>query len=215
MSIICKGLVEFIGTLFLVLAVGAGVKLDPLAGAMAVGLTLTALVYMGGPLSGAHYNPAVSLAMLLRGVIGPLTFTVYLAAQLLGGLLGALTARAITGVPFFVAPAPQAPPFAPLLAEGLWTFLLVLVILSVATLDKAKGNSYFGAAIGLTVLAGALLLGPVSGACFNPAVAAGPALVAMAREGASVPSLWVLIVGPCVGAVGAALAFSLVKRAGS
>ncbi len=212
MNLSLRALTEFVGTFFLVLTIGLTVKAEPLSAAVAIGVALSVLVYMGGHVSGAHYNPAVSLAFLLRKVIGPTEFLAYVVVQLLGAMAGAVMAQALSGTALVVAPSPQAAPFMPVVAEAIWTGLLVLVVLHVATHPKTHGNSYYGVAIGSTVLAGAIAVGPISGGAFNPAVGVGPALVGLLREGASVSTAWVYLVGPLVGAVAAAGLFGLQRR---
>ena len=152
-----KLLTEFIGTFFLVFTIGltviAGTELAPLA----IGSALMVMVYMGGHVSGAHYNPAVTIAIYLRGAMEKADIAPYIGAQLLGAWLAATTVQLITGQTF--APAPGIDGLAgPLLAEILATFALALVILNVATAKATEGNSYYGLAIGFTVMVGGLAL---------------------------------------------------------
>lgn len=167
-------LVEFIGTFFLVLTLGMVVLKPHEAGAaapLAIGAVLMAMVYAGGHVSGAHYNPAVTLAIWLRGRCPTRDVLPYVAAQLAGALAAAGAVLYMKGNPpvevgtFETGRA--------LLAEFLFTFALCWVVLNVATARTTAGNSYYGLAIGFTVLAGAFAVGPVSGAAFNPAVAVG------------------------------------------
>ena len=168
-----KLLTEVIGTFFLVLTIGltvtAGLPLAPLA----IGAALMVMVYMGGAVSGAHYNPAVTLAILLRRKIAGGEAAAYMAAQIAGSALAAFTVYGIVGQTFMPAPAAGASAATVLLVEALFTFALALVVLNVATTRESAGNSYFGLAIGLTVMAGAFAGGPVSGGAFNPAVGLG------------------------------------------
>lgn len=155
-----------------------------LAGALAplaVGLGLTALVYMGGHVSGAQYNPAVSIALWLRGE-QPLARTFALVMlQLIAATAGAATVH--LGAPeswnFVVTPADWSPgkKGIAVIGEFLLTFMLLLVILNVAKHPSTSGNGFYGVAIGLTVAAGAILVGPISGGAFNPAVTLGPLVV--------------------------------------
>jgi aquaporin Z len=154
-----KLLTEFLGTCFLVLIIGlavtGGVAMPPIA----IGVGLAVLVYMGGHSSGAHYNPAVSTAALLRGKLPAADFIPYVVAQVLGGLAGAAMAHVIVGQTFAPAPAIGVGILPPLLVEVLFTFLLVLVVLNVATHPATKGNSYYGLAIGGTVMTAAFVGG--------------------------------------------------------
>jgi len=128
------------------------------------------LVYAGGHLSGAHYNPAVTVALLLRGACERKLVLPYLAAQFSGALLAAGSVAILKTKPLPTV-APEVLPA--LLAEVLFTFLLIWVIINVATLKSTSGNNYFGFAIGGTVMTGAFTVGGISGAVFNPAVCAG------------------------------------------
>ena len=152
------------------------------------------MVYMGGHVSGAHYNPAVTVGVYLRGAMAKGDVVPYLAAQILGAWLAASATQLITGNTFAPAPGAEYGAVEALIGEVLVTFALVLVILNVATAKATEGNSYFGLAIGFTVLAGAYSVGPVSGGAFNPAVGIGPTVVdALAGDG-TLGNLWIYIV---------------------
>ena len=202
---------ELIGTYFLVLTVGltvvAGTPLAPLA----IGSALMIMVYMGGHVSGAHYNPAVTLAVWMRGKLPGRDVVPYWIAQLIGALLAALTVRAVTGKTFAPAPGPGVGTGSALLVEAVFTFALALVVLNAATARQTEGNSFYGLAIGFTIVVAAFGGGPVSGGAFNPAVGVGPALVRAfvgGDEGAgALAPVWVYVVGPLGGAALAALFF--------
>jgi aquaporin Z len=200
-------LTEFIGTFFLVLTIGltvlSGTPLAPLA----IGASLMVMVYMGGHVSGAHYNPAVSLAVLMRGRMPARDFVPYIVAQLAGALAASLVVRGLLGHTFAPAPDPHVSAGAALLTEFLYTFALALVVLNVATSAKTKGNSFYGLAIGFTVTVGAFAGGGVSGGAFNPAVGFGPITIDALMGGGSFRHLWLYIVGPLLGAVIAAIVF--------
>jgi aquaporin Z len=199
---------ELIGTFFLVLTVAltvmGGTPLAPLA----IGSALMVMVYMGGHISGAHYNPAVTVAVRLRGAMAPSDFLPYILAQCLGGILAAFAAAHIMGDTLAVAPAADAGMVAVLLSEFLFTFALCLVVLNTATADETSGNSYFGLAIGFTVMIGAFSVGGVSGGAFNPAVGTGPILVDALIGGGGFGSFWIYWVAPVLGGVAAASVFS-------
>ena len=167
-----KYIVEFLGTFFLMLTVGiaaiAGTA-GQFAG-LAIGSVLMVMIFAGGHVSGGHYNPAVSIGAWVRGALPTKNVLPYFAAQLLGGILAALVAMY-----FHTEPAAQmaidlskAP-----LAELLYTFALVTVVLNTATAKGTAGNSFYGLAIGFTVVVGAYTVGPISGGAFNPAVTIG------------------------------------------
>jgi aquaporin Z len=206
-----KYLTELIGTFFLVLTVALSAGQQAALAALAIGSILMVMVYMGGHISGAHYNPAVSLAVWLRGKLGLIDLGLYVASQLVGALLGA-------GVGYFamksrfpkLAPAEGESVAVALLLEVLFTFALALVVLNVATARKTANNSYFGLAIGFTVLAGAVAVGPISGGAFNPAVGTGLTVIKMVGGGGSASALdylWLYWVGPLAGGAGAAAVF--------
>ena len=198
--------VEFIGTFFLVLTIGCtGLGAAPgVIAPLAIGSVLMAMIYAGGHISGAHYNPAVTLGVFLRGrcLLG-------LATILGGATAGAACAALIVGLALRGAPvAPLlTPKLGAFLAEFLFTFALVYVVLNVATADATEGNSYFGLAIGFTVLAGAFAVGQVSGAAFNPAVAFGASIVGLL----SWSNLWLYIVAELLGGAAAAFAFKAIN----
>lgn len=199
-----KLIVEAIGTFFLVLTIGL-VVLEPGAGALAplaIGSVLMVMVYAGGHISGAHYNPAVTLAVFLRRLATGAELGGYWAAQIIGGFCAALMVGYLR--PDAVVTTADPATDQALVAEFLFTFALVYVVLNVATARGTTGNSYFGIAIGFTVLAGAYAVGAISGAAFNPAVAVGITVL-----GLSAPSfLWVFVVANLLGGVAGALLFN-------
>ncbi len=206
-------LTEFIGTFFLVLTVGltviGGTPLAPLA----IGSSLMVMVYMGGHVSGGHYNPAVSLAVFLRGKMSSAGELVgYMTSQLVGAVAASLLVYAITGRTFAPAPAPAASPAAAMLVEFLYTFALALVVLNSAASAKTQGNSFYGLAIGFTVVVAAFAGGPVSGGAFNPAVGTGPILVDALLGQGSAGQLWLYLVGPFLGGAAAAAIFGIQER---
>jgi aquaporin Z len=202
-------LTEFIGTFFLVLTVcltviGA-VPMAPLA----IGASLMIMVYMGGHVSGGHYNPAVSLAVLLRGKLPATEFLAYVVSQVAGGIAAALIAYVITGKTFAPAPADSATTTAALLVETLFTFALALVVLNSAVSAKTQGNSFYGLAIGFTIVVAAFAGGSISGGAFNPAVGTGPTLVNAFLGGGSLAHWWLYLVGPFLGGALAAAVFGI------
>ena len=163
-----KYIIEFLGSFFLVLIIG--LSQNPVA----IGLGLAVLVYMGAHISGAHYNPVVSLAMLINNQIELKEFSFYLASQLLGSVVATYFIMLLGNDFNVVSNTNDISSF--FVAEILFTFLLVFVILNVALNKNLKGNQFYGLAIGLTVTAGAFAVGNISGGVFNPAVSFGPSL---------------------------------------
>ena len=194
-----KYLVEFIGTFFLVFTIG-NVFIAPGAGPfapLAVGAVLVALIYAGGHISGAHYNPAVTMAFWFRGKMNPGDVFPYMATQVAAGAVAALAVLLVKGAPetrpMEISPLPA------LIAEALFTFALCLVILEVATSKATRGNSYYGVAVGFMVMAGTYAVGSVSGGVFNPAVAVGIIIMGIADSS----SIWIYL---CANSVGGFLA---------
>ena len=202
-------LTELVGTFFLVFTIGMTAISGAAAAPIAIGATLMVMVYMGGHVSGGHYNPAVSVAVFLRGKLDAGDVLPYVAAQVVGAVLASLAVLAVGGETFAPAPAADAGFVAVLLAEALVTFALVLVILNVATHPATEGNSYYGLAIGFTVTAGAYAVGPVSGGAFNPAVGLGPALVDTLAGDGSLVSSWIYLVWPILGGAAAVPLFRM------
>jgi aquaporin Z len=169
-----KCLVEFIGTFFLILTVGCSVFSNGsgVIPAIAIGFALMVMVYAGGHVSGAHYNPAVSLACAIRGALDWKDIVPYWIAQLLGGGLAGLLVTSLV----VVTPAEEQTVFYTrvlLICEVLFTFALCYVVLHTATAKKTEGNSYYGLAIGATVTVGAFATAGTCFGAFNPAVALG------------------------------------------
>ena len=207
---------ELIGTFFLVFTIGMTVTSGLAMAPLAIGSALMVLVYMGRHISGAHYNPAVTVAIYIRGAMESRDIAPYMAAQVLGAWLAATTVQFLTGETFAPAPGAGYGVAHVLIAEILFTFALTLVILNVATSKATEGNSYYGLAIGFTVMAGAFAVGGVSGGAFNPAVGIGPIMVDTMMGDGSFMNVWMYIVGPVAGAASAATVFKKVQdRAGA
>ncbi len=197
-----KYLTEFVGTAFLVTTIGFVCVAGSPAAPFVIGLSLALLVYAGGHVSGANYNPAVSLALVVRGKLSFHDFFPYLIAQVAGGFIGAAVVLGLTGQAFGPMPGEGVSPLRAMLAEALFTGLLCLVVMHTATVGKVAGNSYYGLAIGGSVTVGAVCVGAISGAAFNPAVAVGPSVVrALSGDASGLGMLGIYIVGPLFGAL--------------
>lgn len=209
-----KYITEFIGTFFLVLTIGLAVLSGSMVAPLAIGSVLMVMVYMGGHISGAHYNPAVSLAICMRGKLSAGELIPYWLVQIAGAIAAALVVWVVLGQTF--APAPSAEVVATsagttkaLVVEILYTFALALVVLNVATAPATAGNSFYGLAIGFTITAAAFAGGPISGGAFNPAVGTGPTIVHAVLGEGTWQHLWLYLVGPFVGGALAAGVFRL------
>lgn len=166
-----KYLVEFIGTFFLVFTVGMAVRSGAVLAPIAIGAALMVMIFAGGHVSGGHYNPAVTLAVFLRGKCDKSDVVPYWMAQFAAGLVAALLVNFLfAGKPVAVATHALVPS---IIAEVLFTFALAWVVLNTATAKGTSGNSFYGLAIGMTVMTGAVAVGGVSGGAFNPAVGLG------------------------------------------
>ncbi len=213
-----KYIVEFVGTFFLVITIALSVGWNSTIAALAIGSMLMAMVYMGGHVSGAHFNPAVTLAVAMRGKCAKSDVGPYIIAQLVGAIAATAAAHFLSGKVFVAMPVKADEPWEIayllrlLVGEAIFTFALVTVILHVATHRKTAGNSYYGVAIGFTVAGSAVAIGPVTGGALNPAVGVGPALYALVT-GAAPPASNFLVytLGPILGALLAVPVFNAVK----
>lgn len=202
-----KYLTEFIGTFFLVLTIGMTV-IEPGAGALAplaIGVALMVMVYAGGHVSGAHYNPAVTLAVWLRGRCATADVFPYWISQIVGAFAAAGLIIFLKGNPTVLPVEIKIIPA--LLAEFVGTFALAYVVLNVATAKATAGNSNYGLAIGFTVAAMAFALGGISGGAFNPAVATGITIMHLEK----LSNIWIYLVGNFAGGALAAAVFKFVN----
>lgn len=199
-----KYLTEFIGTMFLVAAVGmAGGE----HAVLIIASALMVMIYAGGHVSGAHYNPAVTLAVWMRGKIEMKDAVAYWIAQLAGAAAAALLVNYLKGG------APEGDGMEVqettkgIICELLATFALAYVVLNVATAKGTSGNSFYGLAIGFTVFAMGSLFGGYTGGALNPAVALGGWIMKMF----ALSTIWVYLVGTLAGAALAAIVFSFIN----
>lgn len=203
-----KYIAEFIGTFFLVLTIGCTVIGSPpgVIPPLAIGAALMVMIFAGGHISGAHYNPAVTLAVLIRGRLKAVDALPYMIAQVLGAVVAALlvTNYLRHGIP--VTPVDPSRIHA-MVAEFLFTFALVYVVLNAATADGTSGNSFYGLAIGMTVMTGAFAVGDMSGGAFNPAVAIGISLMGIS----SWSNIWIFLVGNFAAGIAAAIVFNMIN----
>jgi aquaporin Z len=203
-----KYIAEFIGTFFLVLTIGCtgiGASAGVIA-PLAIGAALMVMVFAGGHISGAHYNPAVTLGVLIRGKLKAADVIPYWIAQCVAAAVAAIVVSKILRAG--VAVTPIAPKLGPaLLAEFLFTFALVYVVLNAATAEGTSGNSFYGLAIGMTVMTGAFAVGDISGGAFNPAVAIGISILGISTWN----NIWIYLVADFAAALAAAVVFNLIN----
>ena len=197
-----KYITEFIGTFFLVLTIGCTV-IPGAAGViapLAIGSALMIMIFAGGHISGGHYNPGVTLAVWLRGRCESKDVVPYIFSQVLGALAAAsiVTFLYKAGTPMIIADVPKA-----FVAELLFSFALCYVVLNVATAKANANNSFYGLAIGFTVVVGAFAVGGISGGAFNSAVAVGAAAMKMLNFA----DIWIHISANLAGGAAAAGVF--------
>ena len=194
-----KYLTEYLGTFFLMLIILTSGE------TLAIGAILMVMVYAGGHISGAHYNPAVTLAIWIRGRITPGEAIGYMMVQ----VAGALTAMLIHKLVFLENEMPAVVSFenvpALIVAELLGTTALAYLVLNVATAKATAGNQFYGLAIGFTVFACAEALGKFSGGAFNPAVAIGASTAGIFEWA----DIWKYLLGCFGGAALAAVIFRI------
>mmetsp|Transcript_30150 Transcript_30150/g.65866 ORF Transcript_30150/g.65866 Transcript_30150/m.65866 type:complete len:462 (+) Transcript_30150:94-1479(+) len=203
---------EFVGTFFLVFTVGANIHTHSIGTAVSIGAMLTVMVYSLGPLSGAHFNPAVTTAIWLSGrrKLSDLDFAVYVICQAVSGILGSAAYWLLLGKTLPMQLGPNVSAHSAIAVEVLYTSALCYVVLNVMTTNnKIQGNgtnSFFGLAIGFTVTAAAVATGPLSGVCLNPAISLGSVAVQFLADGSLsvMPYLYFFasIVGSALGALG-------------
>jgi aquaporin Z len=200
-----KYFAEFVGTFFLVLTIGCTVigAGPQVIAPLAIGSALMVMIYAGGHVSGAHYNPAVTLAVWMRGKCEAKDVLPYWIFQIGGAALAAFAVKFLKA-DAAAAVTPNNPQVLPaLVAEFLFTFALAYVVLNVATAKGTSGNSFYGLAIGFTVLTGAFAVGNIGGGAFNPAVAVGASLMNLFPWG----NIWIYWVAELAGAALAAITF--------
>lgn len=202
-----KYLAEFIGTFFLVLTIGCTVIPDTagVIAPLAIGAALMVMVFAGGHISGGHFNPAVTLAVFIRGRFDVKEILPYWLAQVVGGVVAAYAAMFLVGKSGTATELTNLPQV--FMAEFLFTFALAYVVLNCATAKGTLDNSFYGLAIGMTVMVGAFSVGSISGGAFNPAVAVGIGLMKLVQ----LSQIWLHIVADLVGALIAAFAFKVLN----
>jgi aquaporin Z len=203
-----KLVVEFVGMFLFMFTVGMATNTAG-AGALAplaIGSVLMVMVFAGGHVSGGHFNPAVSTAVFLRRRMESIEFAAYVATQGVAAVIAGLVVRYVGGRE---AQTPVASAGKMLIAEFLFTFALAWVVLHVATARGTDGNSFYGLAIGFTVVTGAFAVGGISGGAFNPAIALGAMVTGLFEWS----NLWIYLLADFVGAAAAAYAFLYVLPA--
>merc|ERR1719359_2535168 len=202
---------EFIGTYILVLTVGLNVLGKSPAGAFSIGASLMCMIYALGDVSGANFNPAVSLALLINKTLDAATAGAYMGAQIAGGIAAAFTYSAIySGKAFPLGPGAGYKTSQALTAEMAFTFVLCLVVLCAAVHPTTKTANFFGLAIGSCVTVGGNAIGAISGGSLNPAVSFGIASAATLKHGPG--NLVVAVIYTLFEFIGAGVAAGIVMQ---
>jgi len=200
--------VEFIGMFLFVFTVGMATESANKSGAilapLAIGSLLMVIVFAGGHVSGGHYNPAVSTAVFIRGKIKSHEYLAYILTQFIAAALAGLVVNAVGGKETAGATASTGKM---LVAEFLFTFALAYIVLNVATAKGTEGNSFYGLAIGFTVVVGAISVGWISGGAFNPAIALGASVLGAFKWA----HIWIYLLADFLGGVAAAGAFLYIQ----
>ena len=200
--------VEFIGMFLFVFTVGMATESANKSGAvlapLAIGSLLMVIVFAGGHVSGGHYNPAVSTAVFLRGRIKSHEYLAYVLTQFIAAALAGLLVNAVGGKETAGATASTGKM---LVAEFLFTFALAYIVLNVATAKGTEGNSFYGLAIGFTVVVGAISVGWISGGAFNPAIALGASVLGAFKWA----HIWIYLLADFLGGAAAAGAFLYIQ----
>ncbi len=205
-----KYAVELIGTFLFVFAIGTAASLSGALAPFAIGSALMVMVYAGGHISGGHFNPAVTLGALVRGRIGARDAVAYWGVQLVGAALAGWLVRWVILPVHDVAKQLSGHAMgAAFVAELVFTFALVYVVLNVATSRDHPNNSFYGLAIGFTVLVGAFAVGSISGGVFNPAVFVGAAITGLFAWS----TIWVYFLAQLLAGVLAGLTFRALNPA--
>jgi len=210
-------LIELIGTMMLIFTIGC-VSITQTTtpstvdfGGLAIGFCLIVLVFLGGHISGAHYNPAVTYGILItmREKISWRRALGYVLMQLIGSLIGSALVFGCTGGGWDFGPkvSRDYSVWEGFVCEIVATFFLLSVVLNVATTEAQEDNSFFGLAIGLTVASMAIAVGGISGGAFNPAVGTGPHLFQLMLGHGFYEDMWIYWAGPILGATLAGLFF--------
>lgn len=195
---------ELLGTFLFLFTIAAAVLSANSLAPLAIGSVLMVMIYAGGHISGGHYNPAVTLAALVRGRIRLPDAVAYWVVQIVGGGLGMALARWVIHPAQVTTMALSGHLLgAAFVAELLFTFALCYVVLNVATSKDHPNNSFYGLAIGFTVATGAIAVGAISGGVFNPAVAISGAAIGLFAW----PTLWAYLVAQVIAGIAAGLVF--------
>lgn len=212
--IIQKVIAEVIGTYFVIFTGCGAVAVNKIYGSVTFpgicvvwGLIVMVMVYSVGHISGAHFNPAVTLTFALFRRFPFSWVPIYIGAQVMGSLLASCTLDLMLEVTpeAFFGTVPVGSNLQSLVLEITITFLLMFVVSGVSTDDRAVGE-LGGIVVGMTILLNVFVAGPISGASMNPARSIGPAIVKRQFKG-----LWVYIVGPLVGAVAGGFSYNLLR----
>eukprot|EP01083_Nonionella_stella_P288979 983444_1 len=182
---------------------------------IAVGFIVIAMIYAFGHISGAHFNPAITVAVWIRGFITPIDAAIFIMVQLLGSFCGAMLAWIITDKVPYVMPGEDGNGDIHegrcLVAEIIYSFAICLVVINVATTESQRGNFFYGVSIGMTVAAGLASVQKISGGCFNPALGTALSITHTFKDHGTIKYIWIYLLGPIIGAVIAGFSFYVIN----
>jgi len=182
---------------------------------IAVGFIVIAMIYAFGHISGAHFNPAITVAVWIRGFITPIDAAIFILVQLLGALCGSMLAWIITDTVPFIMPGTDSDDGVPqgrcLMAEIIYSFAICMVVINVATTESQRGNFFYGVSIGMTVASGLASVQKISGGCFNPAIGTALSITHSFKDHGTIQYIWIYLLGPVIGAVLAGFSFYVIN----
>ncbi len=205
-----KYMTEALGTFFLVLTIGLTVSTWNQFAPLIIWSVLMVMVYAGGHISGAHYNPAITLGAVITKKMMRSRAWWYMLAQVIGAFLASWVSYILVGQNLSVMPSSWAG--IAILAEVIFTFALVYTVLNVAMTKSTEWNSYFGLAIGFIVMVGVASVSNLSWGVFNPAVAFGPQVFDLILGGKSISFLWIYLISWAGGWILAALRYNTINK---
>ena len=203
-------LTEALWTFFLVLVIWLVVAQASEFAPLAIWAVLMVMVYAWGHISGAHYNPAITVGFALAEKMSWNKAIWYIVSQLIGAFLAAIVSYVLVGQALVVEPSSVSR--IAILAELIFTFALVYVVLNTAATKATEGNSFYGLAIGFTVMVWVFAVWGISGGALNPAVAFGPQLWDVIQGWSSLSSLWIYVIGCFGGGILASLRYTMINK---
>ena len=176
---------------------------------VAVGFVMIALIYAFGHISGAHFNPSITIAVYIRGFITISDAFIFILVQLIGGFIGALCAWLITGIQPYIEPGNKYKDRygSVFVIEFIYAFAIAIVVINVATTEAQRGNFFYGVSIGMCICAAVASAQKISGGAFNPAVGTALSITNVMRDHGTFKYIWIYWIGPIGGGVFGGLSY--------